>query len=207
MRLPALTLAVRNLRRRPGFALTAVLLLALAAGANGAVFSVVRGVLLRPLPFRDPEALVALWPNGFVNNEDLTYWREKTRSFQAIGAVSRGWMMALVADGLEPLKVTGARTSDNFFTTLGVGAALGRTVLPGDARPGQTRVAVLSFAVYERHFGADPRVIGRTVRIDKRARCADVDGAASRRRCRDARRVRAARQSRRARGSPHDHAE
>jgi hypothetical protein len=122
MRLSAETLAVHSLRRRPGFALTAILLLALAAGANGAVFSVVRGVLLRPLQFREPRALVALWPNGFVNNEDLTYWRERTRSFEAIAAVSPGWMMPLVADGLEPLKVTGARTSDNFFTTLGVSA-------------------------------------------------------------------------------------
>jgi putative ABC transport system permease protein len=122
MRLSAETLAVHSLRRRPGFALTAILLLALAAGANGAVFSVVRGVLLRPLQFREPRALVALWPNGFVNNEDLTYWRERTRSFEAIAAVSPGWMMPLVANGLEPLKVTGARTSDNFFTTLGVSA-------------------------------------------------------------------------------------
>ena len=166
MRLAAVRLAVRNLRSRPGFALTSILLLALAAGANGAVFSVVRGVLLSPLEFREPDALVALWPDGFVNNEDLTYWRERTRSFQAVAAISPGWMMALVADGVEPLKVTGARTSDNFFTTLGVTAALGRTLLPGDARPGQTGVVVLSFPVYERQFGADPRVVGRTIRID-----------------------------------------
>lgn len=166
MRLPDLTLAVRNLRRRPSFAITAILLLALAAGANGAVFSVVRGVLLRPLPFHDPEQLVAVWPTSFVNNEDLTYWRDRTRSFQAISAASPGWMMALVADGVEPLKVTGARTSDNFFTTLGVSAALGRTLLPGDALAGRTGVAVLSFPIYARHFKADVQVIGRTVKID-----------------------------------------
>ena len=88
MRLPDLTLAVRHLIRRPGFAAAAILLLALGAGANAAVFSVVRGVLLQPLPYQAPEQLVALWPEGFVNNEDLTYWRERTRSFQAIGADS-----------------------------------------------------------------------------------------------------------------------
>ncbi|MGH9176681.1 MAG: ABC transporter permease, partial [Vicinamibacterales bacterium] len=144
MRLPDLTLAVRNLSRRPGFAVTAILLLALGAGANAAVFSIVRGILLRPLPYTQPEQLVALWPEGFLNNEDLTYWRERTRSFQAIGAVSPGWMMALVVDGLEPLKVTGGRKSDNFFTTLGEPAAIGRSLMPGDAAPGRNSVVVLS---------------------------------------------------------------
>lgn len=166
MRLPNLTLAVRNLTRRPGFAVTAILLLALGAGANAAVFSIVRGILLRPLPYHEPEALVALWPNSFVNNEDLAYWRDRSRSFQAIGARSPGWMMALVVDGLEPLKITGAKTSDNFFTTLGVGAALGRTLLPGDALPGKTAVVVLGATLFERHFKADRRIIGRSVLID-----------------------------------------
>ena len=166
MRLPDLTLGVRNLIRRPGFAVTAILLLALGAGANAAVFSIVRGVLLRPLPYERSEQLVAIWPNGFVSNEDLAFWRERTHRFQAIGAVSPGWMMALVADGLEPLKVTGARTSDNFFTTLGVPATLGRTLMPGDAVPTRNRVLVISRGLFERHFGSDPRVIGRTVHID-----------------------------------------
>ena len=168
MRSPALALAVRSLRRRPAYTVTAILLLALATGANAAVFSLVRGVLLRPLPYRDAGALVAVWPNVFVSNEDLTYWRERTRTFEAMASVSGGWLMAFVADGVEPIQVIGTRTSDNFFTTLGVDAALGRTLLPGDARPGKTGVVVLSWTVYERHFGADPRVIGRTVRIDAR---------------------------------------
>ena len=166
MRLPDLTLGVRNLIRRPGFAATAILLLALGAGANAAVFSIVRGILLRPLAYERPERLVAIWPNRFVSNEDLTFWRDRARQFQAIGAVSPGWMMALVADGLEPLKVTGARTSDNFFTTLGVNATLGRALVPGDSVPARSRVVVISTGVFERHFGSDPRVIGRTVHLD-----------------------------------------
>src|SRR5687768_897061 len=114
MRAHDLTVGLRNLTRRPGFALTAILLLALGAGANATVFSVVRGVVLTPLPYQQPERLVAIWPSQFVSNEDVGYWRDRTRSFEAIATISPGWLMALVVPGLEPLKVTGGRTSDNF---------------------------------------------------------------------------------------------
>lgn len=166
MRAPDLTLALRNLVRRPGFAVTAVLLLALGAGANAAVFSVVRGVLLKPLPYRDPGRLVAVWPDSFVSNEEVGFWRDRAHSFEAVSAVSPGWMMALVADGVEPIKVTGGRTADNFFETLGVRAMLGRTLETGDAAPTRPRVVVLSAAVYQRQFSGDAGVIGRTVRLD-----------------------------------------
>lgn len=166
MRLPDLTLAFRNLIRRPAFTVTAILLLALGAGANAAVFSVVRGILLRPLPYAEPERLVAIWPQSFVNNEELAYWRERTQSFEEIAAVSPGWLMSLGSQGSEPRKVTGGRTSDNFFTALGVRAALGRTILPGDARPGRNTVVVISAAIHAQHFGNDPQVIGRRVMID-----------------------------------------
>jgi predicted permease len=166
MRFPDLTLAVRNLGRRPAFTATAILLLALGAGVNAAVFSVVRGILLRPLPYAQPDRLVALWPGSFVNNEDLTFWRERTRSFEQIAANSPGWMMSLVVPGQEPLKVTAGRTSDNFFTTLGVPAALGRTVLPGDSVPAKAGVVVLSAMLHQRHFNADPNIIGRRVLLD-----------------------------------------
>src|SRR6187549_1891712 len=152
MRLHDLTLAVRNLLRRPAYTVTAVLLLALGAGANAAVFSVVRGVLLRPLPYQEPKQLVMVWPDTFVNNEDLTFWRERAHSFESIAAISPGWMMSLVVPGLEPVKVTGARTSDNFFTTLGVRAARGQMLKPGDASAGASQVAVISAQLHERHF-------------------------------------------------------
>ena len=166
MRVPDLTVAFRSLLRRPAFTLTAVLLLALGAGANAAVFSVVRGMLLRPLPYHEPDRLVVLWPNTFVNNEDLTFWRERTRSFEQIAANSPGWMMSLVVQGREPIKVTGGRTSDNFFTTLGVAAAIGRTVMPGDSVPSQSRVVVLSADMHQRQFDGDPNVIGRRISLD-----------------------------------------
>ena len=166
MRSPDLTLAVRNIFRRPGFAVVAILLLALGAGANAAVFSVVRGVLLRPLPFPEPERLVAFWPTNFVSNEEVAYWRDHTRSFTHIAAISPGWMMGLVAETGEPIKVTGGRVSDNIFQALGARAAIGRTIEPGDARPGAPAVAVLSDKLWRSRFNADPNVIGRGIQLD-----------------------------------------
>ena len=167
MRFPDLTLAVRHVFRRPGFAAIAICLLALGSGANAAVFSVVRAVVLRPLPYPEPDRLVALWPNQFISNEEIAYWRDHARSFASIGGQSPGWMMGLVADGGEPLKVTGARISDNLFQTLGARPALGRTIEPGDAAPGRNRVAVLSDGLWRRRFGGDPNVIGRSIQLDQ----------------------------------------
>ena len=82
--------AVRNIFRRPGFNVVAIALLALGAGANAAVFSVVRGVLLRPLPYPEPDRLVAVGPDFFVSNEDIEYWRNRTHSFEQIAAMSPG---------------------------------------------------------------------------------------------------------------------
>ena len=166
MRSPDLTLAVRNIFRRPGFAVVAILLLALGAGANAAVFSVVRGVLIRPLPFPEPHRLVAFWPTNFVSNQEVGYWRDHTRSFEQIAAISPGWMMALVAESGEPIKVTGGRVSDNIFQTLGARPALGRAIEPGDSRPGAPGVAVLSDKLWRSRFNADPNVLGRSIQLD-----------------------------------------
>jgi predicted permease len=166
MRSPDLTLAIRNIFRRPGFAVVAIVLLALGAGANAAVFSVVRGVLLRPLPFPQPDRLVAFWPANFVSNQEIGYWRDRTRSFEQIAAISPGWMMGLVAESGEPIKVTGGRVSDNIFQTLGARPALGRTIEPGDSRPGAPGVAVLSDTLWRSRFNADPDVIGRGIQLD-----------------------------------------
>src|SRR6187397_1791673 len=88
--MPSLTLTLRSHLRRPAYTVTALLLLALGAGANAAVFSVVRGVLLRPLPYQEPARLVMLWPDTFVNNDDLAFWLERTHSFESIAANSPG---------------------------------------------------------------------------------------------------------------------
>jgi predicted permease len=162
-----LRLAVRNLARRPVFAATAILLLALGAGANAAVFSVVRGVLLRPLPFDRPEELVAVWPGEFVSNDAISFWRERATSLSAVAGVASGWLMALAADGGEPLQVSGARVSDNLFAMLGSPAALGRTLEPGDGTPGRERVVVLSDQLWRQRFAADASIVGRVVLVDQ----------------------------------------
>lgn len=167
MRIPDLSLAFRNVFRRPGFAAVAITLMALGAGANAAVFSVVHGVLVRPLPFPDSDRLVAFWPGQFISNQELEYWRGRTHSFESIAAQSPGWMMGLVADSGEPIKVTGSCVSDNLFTTLGARAALGRTIAAGDAAIGRHRVIVLSDGLFQSRFNGDTSVIGRTIQLDQ----------------------------------------
>ncbi|MGE3473425.1 MAG: ABC transporter permease, partial [Vicinamibacterales bacterium] len=158
--------ALRALVRRPLFALTAIALVALGAGANAAVFAVVRGVLLRPLPFAEPDRLVAVWPQTFVANQDLAFWRAHVTSLEAVAGVAPGWLMALTDDDGEPLRVTGARATDALFDLLGASAALGRPLAPGDGAAGRDRVAVLSDGLWRRRFAADPGVVGRRIRID-----------------------------------------
>lgn len=167
MRFHDVRFAVRHLVRRPLFALTAVALLALGAGANAAVFSVVRAVLLRPLSFESPDRLVALWPGTFVTNDDIGFWRDRVPSLGAVASVSPGWLMALVADGGEPLKITGARVTGNLFDLLGTAPALGRTLADADGTPGRARVTVLSHRLWRQRFSGDPLVIGRSVQIDQ----------------------------------------
>jgi predicted permease len=153
--------------RRPGFTATAVLLLALGAGANAAVFSVVRAVLWRPLPFGQPARLVAVWPETFVSADEVAFWRERSQTLQHVASVSPGWLMALASDEGPPVKVTGARVSDNLFTVLGVSPVLGRTFAVGESTAGRERVAILSSALWRQRFGADPSAVGRVVLVDQ----------------------------------------
>ncbi|MEO8682567.1 MAG: ABC transporter permease [Vicinamibacterales bacterium] len=169
MRAPDLSLAIRHLFRRPAFAAVAITLLALGAGANAAVFSVVRGVLLRPLPYPNPDRLVAIWPGEVVSGADMSYWRERTHTVSAIAAQAPGWMMGLVAEGGEPIKVTAAKVSENLFTTLGAGAALGRTIASGDGVKGSEQVVVLSDELWRRRFSADRAIVGRSIELDQQA--------------------------------------
>lgn len=167
MRVPDLTLAFRNIFRRPGFAAAAIVLMALGAGANAAVFSVVRGVLLRPLPFPEPDRLAAVGPGVFVTLDEVEFWATRTRSFQHLASLSPGWMLGLVAEGGEPIKVTGARVSDNLFQTLGASPAVGRVIEPGDGTVGRHQVVVLSQSLWRSRFAGDPEVIGRSLELDQ----------------------------------------
>ena len=127
-----LRMAVRSLWRAPAFTATTVLILALAAGANAAILAIAHGILLKPLPYRDPDRLVFVWPQQFQSNADLQFTRERgSEILAAVGSIAPGWTMSLTGGG-EPLRLTVGRVSDNVFDLLGVQPVVGRTFQPGE---------------------------------------------------------------------------
>ena len=162
--------ALRGLARRPGFAASVVLSLALGIGANAAVFSVASALLLRPLPYPDPERLVILWNRspGLGIAED---WFSTAQYFDIRAghpgfeelAIAIGANYNLTGDGSTPERVGTIRASANLLPLLGARAVHGRLFGPQDAVPGTGGRAVLSHATFVRRFGADPRAIGRTL--------------------------------------------
>jgi predicted permease len=157
--------AIRALRARRGFAFTALLTIALGIGANTAVFSVVHGIVLEPLPYTAPDRLVGLWPGHFFSNAEMLFLQDRSRSLDRVELFSPGWSVTLIGDG-EPAQLDAARTSAGLFDALGVRAHLGRTFRPGDDRRGTDRVALLSHALWTTRFGADPGIVDRQIRID-----------------------------------------
>lgn len=157
--------AVRTLRKSPGFTLVALATFALGIGANTAVFSVVSGILLRPLPYASPDRLAAIWPTSTISNAELLYLRDNAKSFSAVAAFSPGWGVALTGSG-EPRQLDAARVSTNFFQTLGARAAVGRGFANGESSSGAWDVVVLSDALWASQFNRDTSVIGRVVDLD-----------------------------------------
>ncbi len=161
----------RMLARNPGFTAVAVLTLALGIGANTAIFSVVNAVLLRPLPYEEPERLVMVWneltkeglPQLWFSEPELIDYRQRQQSFEGMAAFSGGGGN-LTGRG-EPLRVTAANVSANFFPLLRVDAFLGRTFTPEEDTPGNDRVIVLEHGFWQRRFGGDPAIIGETVSL------------------------------------------
>lgn len=168
--------ALRRLTRSPIFTVITVATLAVGIGANTAIFSVVEGVLLRPLPYPDSDQLV--WINftapglGFdempFSEGVYLYVREAQRSLQDI-ALFRGEDVTLNSEG-EPLRVIGAQVTPSFFQVLRVPPALGRAFTVGDGEPGAEPVAILSHELWVSRFGGDPGLVGRTVMVDGVAR-------------------------------------
>ena len=162
----------RMLWRTPGFTVAALLTLTLGIGANTAMFSIVDGVLLRPLPYVDPERLVTIGDrtaDGLATNVDFTTvadWRARSRSFESL-ALMRSWQPTLVAGG-EAERLPAVRVSWNYFDMMGVRPALGRMFTADDDRPDHWRVLLLSDALWRRRFGADPSVVGRTIVMNDR---------------------------------------
>jgi putative ABC transport system permease protein len=164
--------ALRTLRRTPGFTVLAVLILALGIGASTAIFSLVNAVLLRPLPFVEPDRLVTLWEDfrsiggpefGEPALPNLLDWHERGRSFEDI-AVFETRTYNLTGDG-EPERLAGMRTSPSLFSVLGSQPIAGRTFLPEEAAE-STPVAVISQNLWSRRFAAEPGVIGREIVLD-----------------------------------------
>ena len=166
--------AARTLVRRPGFSVLAVLTLAIGIAANGAIFSLVESLLLRPLPFRDPERLALVWERNIPRGRDRNVvgpynflrWRERTQSFEALAAFSP-WRVNVTGEG-EPERVEMGATTGDLFAVVGVGALHGRPLLAGDSEPGAPDVVVLSEGYWRRRFGGDPGAVGRTIMVGGR---------------------------------------
>ncbi|MEO7273041.1 MAG: ABC transporter permease, partial [Vicinamibacterales bacterium] len=161
--------ALRMLRRAPGFTLVVLTTLALGIGATSAIFSVVQAVLLAPLPYRDADRLYRVttrYPDGTtyaLSAPDFMSVREQTRVFDQVEAFSDGVYTMLGAG--EPREVRGVYVSDGLLALLGLPVTLGRSLLPGENQPGHNAVAVLDHGFWQRQFGGDPSVLGRTVSV------------------------------------------
>ena len=159
----------RMLMKQPGFSLIAVLTLALAIGANTAIFSLVNAVLLRQLPFEQPEQLAQVYSVRNAGDRypfslpDFCDYRDQSRSVMLAGFAY--WSGNLTGTG-EPERVQGTRITADAFELLGVKAALGRTLLPSDDQPGNQRVVVLSHSFWRRRFGANPGVLGQRLLLN-----------------------------------------
>ena len=159
----------RMLLKNPGFTLVAVLTLALGIGANTAIFSVVNAVLLRPLPFAESERLVWVWDTlpqlttAPTSLPDFLDWKEQNRSFENLAAYQSGNMFLDTGDGAQEISV--GRVTPEMFAIFRVGQLLGRGFTAEETLPGRSTVAVLSHALWQNRFGADPTVLGRTIQL------------------------------------------
>jgi predicted permease len=155
--------ALRTLRRAPGFSAAAIATLALGIGANVAIFTVVNGVLLQPLPYPEHERLVRVWPQ---NNHNKTIIQRADDAAPALDGVSgmSGWLFTLTGEG-TPQQISGVLVSWDHFDLLGVRPALGRSFTPEEGLVGQGDAVVLSHGLWVDVFGADPGIIGRRIRL------------------------------------------
>ena len=169
--------SARNLLREPGFTAVAVLTVAIGIGANTAIFSIVNGVLLRPLPYSNPERLVTLrevmpafaqmYPTLPVSAWHFTQWQQRVKSLEGLAAIQTSSFT--LTGSAEPEQIDSLRVSASLFNVLGVHPALGRGFLPGEDQEGKDRVAILSDNLWRRRFNADPAILGRGIQLDSQA--------------------------------------
>src|SRR5882672_9896323 len=164
---------IRTLAKNPGFTVVAVLTLALGIGANTAIFSVVQNVLLRPLPYPEPDKLVEIWntyppqvPRGELSPGDYADWKQQNQSFSEMGAyvrISQGFN--LTGEG-EPQRVLASYASAGLLPMLGAHVVAGRSFVPEEDRAGSAPVVILGHRLWQRRFGGDPSVVGRMIALD-----------------------------------------
>lgn len=165
---------LRTLLKTPGFTIAAVLTLALGVGANAAIFSLVDGVLLKPVPYSDPNNILLLWEKlpGYDRAlaSPLNYldWRNQNKVFQYTAAVAFERLSSTLSGSGQPEALNVQTVSPSYFDVLGVSAALGRTFAPDEAEPGKDQVVILSGQVWKSRFGSDPKIIGKSIRLDGR---------------------------------------
>jgi predicted permease len=165
--------SLRALRKRPGFTLTVVITLALGIGANATIFTWIKAVLLEPLPgIEQPERLVEIWGathnNSALSSSYLDYLDFRDRNVVLSGVAAHQVQPLNLGRGRKPERIWGAVVSGNYFNVLGVRAILGRTFLPEEDRtPNSHPVAVIGYGLWQRDFGADPNVIGRTITLNE----------------------------------------
>jgi putative ABC transport system permease protein len=166
-----LRIGFRTLRRSPSFAVSAISMMALGIGATTAVFSVLRGVLLTPLPYREPSRLVLFRADvpGYshqaaLNREEFYALRARTDLFESVAVINESEGNLTAPDQMEA--VTAASASDNFLRTLGVTPVLGRTVSKNDTGKGFVNAVNLTYELWERRFQSDPQIIGREIEVN-----------------------------------------
>jgi len=163
---------VRTLIRGPGFATVAVLTLGVGIGATTAIFSLIDSVLLKPLPFHDPDRLTMVWevrprfnqPRIEVAPLNYVDWQRQVQAFESLAAYVNGFVNLTGAG--TPERLVSAQVTPNLFPTLGVDPLVGRWFVTPEGSPGQTAVAILSYRLWQRRFGADRGIIGQTIRLD-----------------------------------------
>ena len=167
--------AIRMLLKNPGFTAVAVLTLALGIGANTAIFSVVSHVLLRPLPFKDSDRLVSIWERNPARGYEMNNvspatfvdWKTQTDAFDGIAAFGFHRSLNLTGEH-EPERIIGVPISANLFSVLGVHPVHGRVFLPEEEVP-DNRSVILGHGLWQRRFGSDPNIVGKTIALDGRS--------------------------------------
>jgi putative ABC transport system permease protein len=161
--------AFRNLLRRPAFTIIAVVTLALGIGANTAIFSAIYALLLKPLPWPELDRVVAIWDKspsrGYEHNEvtmaNYLDWQAQNQSFEQLALYN--WWNVNLSGGDIPERVQGFTVTANYLDTLGVKPIMGRNFSPEENQPGKNKVAIISYNLWQRHFGGDPNILNKTI--------------------------------------------